>query len=109
MQARKPKLSAANIAYVKEQLAMGVSQPKIAGRLGVNKVVVTNIATCIHRGYPLGDYQQINSKDYIHLPINESGQLIRDNSTHGSWDVRLGLNLMRVPFAKWPQALAATA
>ena len=109
MPSAKIKLSTASIAYAAQQIAMGVSQPKIAHSLGVEKSVVTNIAKCLNRGYPPEDYQLISSKNYINRPINESGQFIRENPTQGSWDVRMGLNLLRVPFAKWPQALDASA
>ena len=106
---KHPTLDALTLAHVKQELANGVTQHVIAKQLGVKKAVITNIAGCIAAGLPIEDYQLIFGKGYRYSPINESGQLYSDSKVGGAWDVRMGIKIMSVPFAKWPQALAVGA
>jgi hypothetical protein len=94
---KHPTLPANVLAHIKRELANGVT-----------KAVITNIAGCIAAGYPIEDYQLIYGKGYRYSPVNESGQFHSDSKVGGVWDVRMGLKLLSVSFAKWPQALAGS-
>ena len=102
---KAPTLSAEKLAYIKQQIEQGQLQGAIAKTLGIRKSVVTAVSTCLHAGYPIADYQIIYGKSYARLPKNESGQFYEDIRTAGSWDVRKGLELLRVPFSQWSAAI----
>jgi hypothetical protein len=105
---KHPTLPANVLSHIKRELANGVKQHVIAKELGVTKAVITNIAGCIAAGHPIEDYQLIYGKGYRYSPVNESGQFHSDSKVGGVWDVRMGLKLLSVSFAKWPQALAGS-
>ena len=102
---RAEALTTYQLAYIKDRIEQGHPQGDTAKALGIRKSVVTAVAMCLHSGYPVQDYQAIFSKSYARLPVNESGQFYADIKTGGRWDVRRGLDLLRVPFSQWSSVL----
>ena len=99
-----PTLSPETLHYVAQELGNGVGQSVIAKVLGTKKGTITSIAKCIELGYPITDYQVIYNKDYRYSPRNESGHFYEDHCIGGTWDVRKGMDLLRLPFSQWRDA-----